>query len=48
MDVPGESIGVAQIAGGVIVVVSSCIVIREKGRLEERLENKMEERLNEG
>ena len=44
----GESIGVAQIAGGVIVVVSSCIVIREKGRLEERLENKMEERLNEG
>ena len=43
----GESIGPAQIAGGVIVVASSCIVIREKGRIEERLDDKTEGRLNE-
>ncbi len=33
----GESIGITQFIGGAIVIVSSCIVIREKGKMEEQL-----------
>ena len=32
----GESIGPAQIIGGIIVIISSCVVITEKGKVEER------------
>ena len=34
----GETIGLLQIAGGIIVILSSCIVIKEKGKMEERLD----------
>ncbi len=34
----GESIGPAQIIGGIIVIASSCIVIVEKGRLDDKLD----------
>ena len=44
----GESIGIPQFIGGAVVIASSCVVIKEKGRLEERLEGDMEARLNEG
>ncbi len=33
----GETISLLQIAGGAIVIFSSCIVIKEKGKMEERL-----------
>ena len=32
----GQVIGISQLIGGVIVIVSSCIVIAEKGKMEER------------
>ena len=33
----GEAIGAAQFIGGAVVIASSCIVIKEKGKMEERL-----------
>ncbi|MFQ7473175.1 MAG: DMT family transporter [Anaerovoracaceae bacterium] len=36
----GEAIGLLQILGGIIVIVSSCIVIAEKGKMEERLNDR--------
>ena len=32
----GQVVGISQLLGGVIVIVSSCIVIAEKGKMEER------------
>ncbi len=32
----GQVVGISQLMGGVIVIVSSCIVIAEKGKMEER------------
>ncbi len=36
----GESIGVMQFIGGAIVIASSCIVIKEKGKMEEQLDDR--------
>jgi drug/metabolite transporter (DMT)-like permease len=36
----GESIGIMQFIGGIIVVASSCIVIKEKGKMEEQLDDR--------
>lgn len=36
----GETIGVMQFVGGVIVIASSCVVISEKGKMEERLNDR--------
>lgn len=35
----GETIGLTQVIGGVIVIASSCLVIAEKGKMEERLKD---------
>lgn len=36
----GEAIGAVQIVGGIIVIVSSCIVIKEKGKMEEQSDDR--------
>lgn len=36
----GESIGAVQIVGGVIVIISSCVVIKEKGKMEEQSDDR--------
>ena len=36
----GESVGVMQLIGGAIVIASSCIVITEKGKMEEQLNDR--------
>lgn len=36
----GETIGVMQFVGGAIVIASSCVVINEKGKMEERLNDR--------
>lgn len=36
----GESIGIMQFIGGAIVIASSCIVIKEKGKMEEQLDDR--------
>ena len=36
----GESIGIMQFVGGAIVIASSCIVIKEKGKMEEQLDDR--------
>ncbi len=38
-----ESIGIMQFIGGVVVIASSCIVIKEKGKMEERLDDRKAE-----
>ena len=39
----GESIGIMQFLGGAIVIASSCIVIKEKGKMEEQLDDRKAE-----
>ena len=36
----GESVGVMQLIGGAIVIASSCILITEKGKMEEQLNDR--------
>lgn len=36
----GETIGIMQFLGGAIVIASSCVVINEKGKMEERLNDR--------
>lgn len=36
----GETIGIMQFIGGAVVIASSCIVIKEKGKMEERLDDR--------
>lgn len=36
----GEAIGITQVIGGIVVIASSCVVIAEKGKMEERLNDR--------
>ena len=36
----GETIGMMQFAGGALVIASSCVVIAEKGKMEEQLNDR--------
>ena len=36
----GETIGILQFAGGAVVIASSCVVIAEKGKMEEQLNDR--------